>query len=292
MSGGPLRVLRDRPGLSMLVLGGLAFGVDRLQPAPAASHDPASAVIEVPAGESAKLQREAFFGDGFEREQAADETESWIRGEVLYREALRLGLDDNDIVVRRRLVQKMEYLLDGMSVPEPPDRAALEAFHAANADRYTREPAQSFTHVFFNLERGADAAQREAASALAALAGKDAGAAADQGDSLADGRRVWRLPDTRIAQRFGEGFLAGLQQAPLGRWSGPVRSKLGLHLVYREEAVAAHLPALDEQYNLVVRDFLDHARLAARERHYAEIAARYTLRRPEPKLAGAAAGGG
>jgi hypothetical protein len=289
VSAGRLRRFIGRPELAMLLLGSLAFAIDRLHPEPPAPQDPASALIVVPDGASAQLRRESFFGDGFDA-APADDTEAWIRGEVLYREALRLGLDNNDIVVRRRLVQKMEYLLDGMSVPQPVEHAALEAFYTEHAQRYAREPAQSFTQVFLNLDRGAEAAQREANAILTRLAGRSADAAAQHGDPLADGSRTWRLPESRIAQRFGDSFLAALGDAPMGRWSGPLASRLGLHLVFREEAVPAHLPPLDEQYGLVVRDFLDRARLAQRERHYAQIAARYTIRRPEPQLA--AAGGG
>jgi hypothetical protein len=242
----PVMAVIDRlkPEWTMLALAVLAFAVDRLRPPPSAPQEPSSTLIVVPAEDSAQRQRESFFGDVVAAPKQQDETESWIRDEVLYREALRLGLDTNDIVVRRRLVQKMEYLLDGMTLPEAPSEAELAAYHRDNAARYEKPAAQSFTQIFIGLDAGTEAATDRAAAILESLREQDATAAQRFGDPTPDAPRVWRQSETRIAQRFGEGFLQSLQAQPMRQWSGPIAGRHGLYLVYREEAIPAQLPPL------------------------------------------------
>ena len=84
-------------------------------------------------------------------------TQEWIREEVLFREALRLGLDRGDGVVRRRLVQKMELMLSALSEPDPPSDEELQAYYEKHRVRFQQPPAVRFDHVFFREGRDADA---------------------------------------------------------------------------------------------------------------------------------------
>ncbi|MFP5305635.1 MAG: peptidyl-prolyl cis-trans isomerase [Gammaproteobacteria bacterium] len=265
----------------MLALAVLAFAVDRLRPPPSAPQEPSSMLIVVPAEDSAQRQRESFFGDVVAAPKQQDETESWIRDEVLYREALRLGLDNNDIVVRRRLVQKMEYLLDGMTLPEAPSESELAAYYRDNAARYEKPAAQSFTQIFIGLDAGTEAATDRAAAILESLREQDATAAQRFGDPTPDAPRVWRQSETRIAQRFGEDFLRSLQAQPMRQWSGPIVGRHGLYLLYREEAIPAQLPPLENQREAVLHDFVEAARARQRQEHYERLAQRYRIERAE-----------
>lgn len=273
----PTRRWPTAPEFWVFALGALAFAIDAWRPAPAAN--PADPIIALPnpasLHDSPQQMAAAELG-----QDAADDGETlqrWLRGEVLYREALRLGLDEADVIVRRRLIQKMEYVLDGMAAVPAPDESGLRAYYQEHAERYRHPPRYRFEHRFFSLADGHDAARRRAESALRGLSGNGIGAEA--GDPYPDGRRLSGVAANRLLQLFGEEFLRGLDAAPQDTWSGPIRSRQGWHLVYREASEPAGLRPLDQVRAQVARDYLDAARRAQREQHYARIEERYVVLR-------------
>ena len=270
-------VRRFAPERLVFGLGALAFAVDALRPGPALPPVAAEARrIEVPAGEVLLTTPLATASDDTGGRGGEAEAQRWIRAEVLYREALRLGLDEGDVIVRRRLVQKMEYLLDGMAaIPElSPD--ALETYYHAHADRYRRTTAYAFRHLYFSGERGIDAAAERAWQALTRL--RQSAVSPEQiGDPYPDGSRYAQIAAARVLQIFGEEFLQELDRAPENVWSGPLRSRHGIHLVLRERTQPPQLPPLDEVRSAVARDLIDESRRTQREQRYAQIEARYDV---------------
>lgn len=271
--------LRAGPELLMIALGALAFAVDALRvqsslpPVPGEDRR-----IEVPAADALRQTPLALADDAVGQRGGEAETARWIRAEVLYREALRLGLDEGDVIVRRRLVQKMEYLLEGMSAVPEFSPAEVERYFHTHAERYRQTQAYTFTHRFFSSERGIDAATARAREALSQL--RDGTALAETlGDPYTDGNRHGQMPAARVLQRFGEAFLQGLDRAPAGEWSEPLRSRHGIHLVRRERTHPSRLPPLDEVRATVVRDLVDELRRRQVEQRYGEIEARYEIAR-------------
>lgn len=262
------------PEVLIICLGIAAFAVDRLH----GSLGPTEmTVINVPPREHVTASPQMVIGDEIVDGENGDAVDRWIRAEVLYREALRLGLGDNDLIVRRRLVQKMEYALDNMAVLTSPQRSELEDFYARNAAHY-REPAtESFTHITFSLRNGIDASLQRASDALSELRGRGSEAGSAYGDPSPDGSRVASASDARLAHLFGSEFLSGLKQAAIGEWDGPLRSRTGIHLVFRSEPEPPRIPELDEVYKRVARDWIEFSRAVAREVHYSDIAARYRI---------------
>src|SRR5262249_4884420 len=153
----------------------------------------------------------------------------YIDNEVLYREALELGLDRGDIIVRRRLVQKMEFLTEGLDpVPEPTD-TELQAYLDAHAEHYLQPDRVTLTHVFASNDR-----HGAATATLAEQWGEQLRAGADPatlGDPFLRGRELAAVSERDLAGILGNAFAAHVMQLPVGTWSAPIASSYGLHLV-------------------------------------------------------------
>lgn len=171
-----------------------------------------------------------------------------VAEEVLYREAMSIGLDRGDPVVRRRLVQKMEFLLEGVQT-EPTD-VELQAYLDAHAGAFRLAATATFEHVYFSRDEHADAADR--AAAFAASPGADPSTA---GDPFPAGRSFTARTRVNVAGRFGEAFADAVFTAPIGSWHGPVDSELGAHAIRvserepeRAATVDAVRPTLKAEY--------------------------------------------
>lgn len=146
--------------------------------------------------------------------------------EVLALEAKTLELDVGDTVVRRRLAQKMAFLLeDTIRVAEPPEDE-LRALYEKRPDLVRTPPRVSFTQVFFRREQGDDRAR----AALAALSNGSA-VAEEQGDNLLLGDAFTDQDEQAVTNLFGASFARTVLALPAKRWSGPIESGYGVHLV-------------------------------------------------------------
>ncbi len=164
----------------------------------------------------------------------------WMEEEALYRRALELGLDRRDTVVRRRLVQRMRFLIeDTAPVPEP-DEAQLRAWIAAHPQDYAVPARVSFEHRFFSRgKRGADLAE-DANTAARSLASRPE--ASVDADPFARGARLDDQTRAQVARSFGAAFADEVFELPVGPWAGPIESSYGLHVV-RVTSRRAEAPA-------------------------------------------------
>jgi hypothetical protein len=207
--------------------------------------------------------------------------DDYVNEEVLYREALALGLDRDDLVVRRRMRQKMEFLNDGLAGSEPTDED-LRAFLAANPERSRIPSRVSFTQVFLNP--AADASR--AAELLARLrAGEDPSAV---GDATLLPHGLTGATPAQVAGSFGTAFSEALIEAPEGAWSGPFASTFGLHLVRVDAHEPGRLPRLEEVRGAVEREWAAERRKEARERFTDELRQRYDVEVRMPSTGGVA----
>lgn len=167
-----------------------------------------------------------------------------IRDEVLYREALALGLDVEDDQVRTRLIEKMRYISEDLADPEPADESQLREFFAADPARFVAPEAVTFEHVYFSPRQRGDAIAEDAAAALAALRdGRDAMAS---GDATPLGEQFEQATRDRLSILFGNVLTDALFSAEPGEWLGPLESDFGLHLVRVVERSAARTREFDE----------------------------------------------
>lgn len=199
----------------------------------------------------------------------------FVREEVLYREALALGLDRDDLVVRRRLVQKMEMLAlrDGPGISEPD---LMDHYLAHRAD-YALPESVSFRHVFFSVAARGAGAHAAAGAALADRHDGRASGASGLGDPPPMPPEVsdWTRP--MVEARFGPGFAAAVFEAGPAGWSGPVASAYGYHLVYVTRRTPARVPDFAEVAGRIATD-LDAARRAgALDRIYASVRGSYRV---------------
>ena len=163
------------------------------------------------------------------REELSGLVTAFLKEELLAREARAMGLDENDTVVRRRLAQKMEFLVQDTSRLAEPAEDVLRSFHAAHAELFQADGRVSFTHVFFSPDQRKDAAA-DARAALAALARGGANAA-QLGDRMLLEAELRDADTQAVASQFGREFANAVFALKPGAWSGPLESGYGLHLV-------------------------------------------------------------
>ena len=206
-----------------------------------------------------------------------------IREEVLHREAKALNLDANDYVIRRRLVQKMEFIVEGSAATVELREGDAERHYEQNLDDYTIEPAITFTHVYFDRQRrGAEAARAlavEKRDELNQLAAPLAAATRHGDRFLYHVNYVERTPEF-VASHFGEAMAKQLfaEPADARRWRGPFESKHGFHVVLVTSNDPGRRPEFDEVAEQARKDA---RRRLARERTEAAIQAiidRYDVR--------------
>lgn len=204
----------------------------------------------------------------------------WIDDEVLYREARALGLDEGDSIVRRRLQQKMEFLIADMEPPPDPDDAELERYVRQHAQRYRQEERLSFVHVFV---RAGDPDEQPPAVLdrwrTALEKGADPSAL---GDPFPLGSRFSGMSSSQLTARFGAGFAEAMREVPVGRWTGPLRSAYGWHLVHVTTRKPARLPRLDEVRERVLGDWREEQRDKQFRKAMARLRARYAIRVEAP----------
>ena len=204
--------------------------------------------------------------------------EEAIREEIFYREARALGLDQDDTIVRRRLMQKLEFVSeDVVPVPEPSD-AQLRAYLQANPDRFRVETRYSLQQVYLNPQRHGPRLADDIASALTELQRRGATADAGQvGDPFLLEHRFEDVPASELTRLFGANFEGALRTLPTKAWQGPVSSGYGVHLVridHRDDGRAATLQDVSSE---VRREWIYDQRKQMNERFYADLRKRYEV---------------
>lgn len=209
-----------------------------------------------------------------------------IREEVYYREALALGLDRDDTIIRRRLRQKMEFMAEDFDLVGDPDDGDLEILLQAHPDLFRRPALVTFRHIYFSPDRRGEAALDDARRVLADLTSQTEASMPDSGDpdsanALGDPffhqREFNSSPEADIARVFGAEFVPRLLGMTQGEWSGPVQSGFGYHLVRVDELVDGRVPALAEIREAVAREWQIAEREKAAEAFYQSLRAQYTV---------------
>lgn len=240
---------------------------------------PASVVSALRAG----LRKESGGAPTKRQERAA--IDDIVRQEAMFREARRMGLDKNDIIIRRRLVQKTEFLAEGLAQIEEPSDADLEAWLRSHEDGYRRPASVSFEHVYFSRDRRGEHTGEDAARALRRLGSSTGrGRAAPSGGDLfliEVGQRL--VTHDQIARTFGPEFAAGVLALAPGRWEGPIESRYGLHLVRVTERENDRPATLTEVKRQVRNELLRTRQEQGKEQMLREMLSRYEVVVEEPR---------
>jgi peptidyl-prolyl cis-trans isomerase C len=271
-----MRFVRE-PLCHFLVLGALLFVLHGLTRGRA---EPSSDTITVSAAQIRLLQEQ--WTQQWSRPPTQTELraliDQYIHDEVLYREAKALGLDRDDTIVRRRLVQKIDFLFADAATLAEPSREGLRAFFAEHADQYREPEKLSFTHVYFSPDRHHGHVRQDAEQVRSALQAKvHVLRAPERGDDFALSYDYTQKTEAEVAREFGETFASKLFTLSPGEWHGPLESGYGLHLVRVHERIAAMPATFDEVHKKVKDDFMTAKRREANELAYQRLHERYKV---------------
>jgi hypothetical protein len=182
---------------------------------------------------------------------------AYLREDILFREAVAMGLDVDDHIIRRRLAQKLEFLTDDLVQLKEPAEGELEAFFAENIEQFQSPDLITFVQVFFNPDKRGDATLDDAATTLQQLqaAGEPDPATLEAGDRLLLSNYYASATEFDIRRSMGSGFAEKLMALEPGKWHGPVLSGFGTHLVYVFEFVQAPPPELADVRDAVLEEW-------------------------------------
>ena len=205
-----------------------------------------------------------------------DQVNQLIREQILSREAVAMGLDEGDIVVRRSLVQKVEFLFKDLSAVTEPTEDDLRKYYAKNLTKYEMPPQVTFSQVYFSIDsRGVDGA-KQAAQALT-KEGHDPSKASTLGDASMLSPECVQCSTREIINRLGTDFVKAVKNLEPGSWYGPIRSTYGFHAVYIYERQEANLPKLENIIDRVRNDWMFANQEENTRRVYGEIRSRYRV---------------
>jgi len=208
-------------------------------------------------------------------EEAKGLVEDFVRNEIFYREAVAIGLDRDDGVIKRRMRQKMEFIFEDINAQTEPTDEELLAYMKKRPDPYLVDPQIAFRHVYVNAAKRGKNAESDARQILAQL---NQGTDPDSvGDPLLLAAEIRLSPLWDIRKQFGEEFSRNLLELKSGKWEGPVRSGFGLHLVLVTKRVGGGLPELKEVRETVKRDWTFERQKEVKDAAYAKIRERYTV---------------
>lgn len=208
--------------------------------------------------------------------------DSWVREEILYREGVRMGLDRDDPVIRRRVRQKVDVLAEESQPSQAPTEAELTDWLRTHASRYALAPVISFEQATIDPTRHVNDLDRVTADLRRKLQQGADPAGISEARLLP--ARIADTPEDLVARDFGEEFVTGLRDIRIGAWQGPVHSGFGLHLVKITNRVPGRAPSLDEVRAEVARDIEQDRRERAAAAFYSKALRDYRIRYETPNL--------
>lgn len=204
--------------------------------------------------------------------------DDYVRLEIAYRQGQAMGLDKDDIIIRRRMRQKLELLAEDVASLAVPTDEELQVYLDGHPEELRLEPVLSFRHIYFSHDRRGEAAEADAVELLNRIAADGPEGDLEQfGDPLPLPFELDGAREDEIARLFGSVFIDGLGGVEVGHWSGPIESGFGLHLVYIEDRVEGRMPNLDEARAAVQRDWFSERRREAVDGLYDRLAENYSI---------------
>lgn len=233
-------------------------------------------------------QMDMYFESQWHRQPTPTEfqamVEDKVHEEVLYREALAIGLDKDDTIVKRRMAQKMQFLAEDVATAHGPSTAELQAWFQENSNRFALPSRYSFRHLYFSPDKRGKNAREDASKALAKISGQpeDSQLAASLGDQFMFQDYYGDSAPEAIAKEFGPQFAVAVEKLKPGSWQGPVESGYGWHLVFVSTVIPGRIPAFEEMEPDVKTAWLAEQKEQAWQKAYTEMRAKYVVLLPAP----------
>ena len=281
----PMKRLLREPLIHFLLLGAFLFAADRYMQ-PVSGGTPSLKQIQLSLDDLSQMVM--LFQSQWRRDPTAQElarlVEDKVQEEILYREALAMGLEKDDTIVKRRMAQKLRFLAEDVAAAREPEKAELRSWFEKNNAMFAQPSRLSFRHLYFSPDRRGERAREDAAKALVKLAGQPQDA--KLATSLADPFMFQdfyrdRVPEY-LGKEFGPQFAQAVAKLPPGSWQGPVESGLGWHLVFVDTVIPGRVPAFEEIEPDVKTAWLGEQKTQAWEKAYKAMRAKYTVLLPAP----------
>jgi len=211
--------------------------------------------------------------------QATDEElqaliQDHIRDEVYYREAIAMGLDNNDAVIRRRMRQKLEMLLNDMAAARVPSDQVLTNYMNENAEKFSKDPIITFQQIYLNPDKRPDVS----ADAVAILNQLKSGENSDSlGDPTMLGYAFSEYTQSAIARQFGGEFAQQIIKLKPGDWQGPIYSGMGVHIVKIDVFTPGEMPKLSEIRDKVEREWMAETTKELKDEAFDELLKSYEI---------------
>jgi peptidyl-prolyl cis-trans isomerase C len=294
------RVLRE-PLVQFLAVGAVLFGAyyfipagstaQLVQPAaqPASSGAAPSRQIVLTLDQLTRLATmfQAQWGREPTTQELDRQVENDLKEEILYREAIAMGLDKDDEIVRRRMSQKMQFLAEDVAAAHTPTDAELKAWFDQNANLFEEPTRVSFRHLYFSPDRRGSNARNDAEKALVELKGKPQEVKFAGADPFMFQSYYRDRAAEYLNKEFGPPFTAAVEKLPAGSWQGPIESGFGWHLVFVDTIIPARAPPFEEIEPDVKRAWLADQKAKAAKKAYEDMRAKYTVLMPAPPPEGA-----
>ena len=194
-----------------------------------------------------------------------------IDEEILYREALKLGLDKNDIIIKRRMAQKISFLKQESSVRNPTEEEIL-SYYKENKEDYFVESTYTFSHIYFSKD---DQAESRSIKALELI--EEGQESNIFGDPFLQGKNFSSKTIRELQRSFGDQFSQSIQNLSVKKWSGPISSEYGEHLIFINSYSDSYLPDLSKIVELVVSDILVRDQSQSTENYLKELRKEYEV---------------
>jgi len=226
-----------------------------------------------------EIQRQALIFAGENRRQPTDEdiqalVFAHVEEEALMREAGRLGLGEDDTIIRRRLAQKMRFLIEDVDAPALPGEAELNKWFETNIDQFTRPETRSFSHIYLSPEQHGERIEADAQILLQATENQDW---ETLGDPFMLKRAFRNLSGVEVSRLFGADFAKSIFAAEGKNWQGPIESAFGLHLIRIDDLTAKVIPTLTDVRSQVETAWQDQAQRAANTERLKTLIKKYKV---------------
>jgi len=277
-------LLRD-PFVQFMLLGALVFALFNTF-----GEDTAGNTVVVSDSDVARLtaQWQSQYSRPPSPEQTAAIVKQYVQEEILYREARKLDLGEDDVIIRRRMVQKYRFLSEEMLDIPTPSAAILEDFYRQTKSRYITPSKTSFYHVYFRDDASQSAQLQQQAQALAAELNEqpaDSTTWRSSGDAFMLQRQYAARTELDIGQLFGRGFASALANMAPGQWSAPVRSAFGWHAVKVVNKTPQYQQSLAKVESQVLEHYNVEQRRLASEAFYRDTKSQYHIVYANPAMA-------
>lgn len=226
-----------------------------------------------------EMERQALIFAGENRRQPTDEDLkallfSHVEEQVLMREAQRLGLGEDDTIIRRRLAQKMRFIIEDVESPALPDDTELKAWFDTNMDRFVSPETRSFSHIYLSPEEHGDNLNIVAQNILSEVESENW---ISLGDPFMLKREFKSLSALETTRLFGPTFSKGVFEFSGDAWQGPVESAFGLHLVRIDNVSQKIIPTFDDVRADIEAAWQEEARRSANQAALKKLIQKYKV---------------